>query len=133
MKFQVEGSSSVEVTRCNGFLIPSVVAIERQDVHIAGNRSNRVSFAPGMDAEGCTTDAAATNSVFLLASADLHVVTTDTRCYDQSSILAGIHIFLMRRVKSRNFLSLFQTIVRCHPLSFRLGNLGRERREGLVV
>jgi hypothetical protein len=46
-----------------------------------------------MDAEGCTTDAAATNSVFLLASADLHVVTTDTRCYyDRSSILAGVYL-----------------------------------------
>jgi len=102
--------------------MPFVFAIERQDVHIAGNGDNRVSFAAGVDAEGRAADAAAADGVFLVASADLHVVTTDTRCRDRSSIPAGVH--LSDKCKIEEFLVPLPLLPKRIA---RLGNLGQEK------
>lgn len=76
------------------FPSPPCAPVERQDVHTASDGGNRVSLASGMDPEGRAADAAATNCVFLLTSADLHFAATDTRRRDQSSALAGRYTYL---------------------------------------
>lgn len=49
-----------------------------------------------MDPESGTTDAAAVDSVYFVASVNLHAAATHSRCYDRSSSFAGIFFILKK-------------------------------------